>query len=275
MPWARFADDYLGNVKLATMSTSAIALDMAAIIYSARELRDGHLSVADVHAIAALIHLKTWKPAVTQLVQRCRWVPLLTGDGWDIHDYLEYQPSREQVLAERTAAADRKRRQRSANGTFQPMSRRDSGVSSPGVTTPPYPVPDPDPSGVRRPGSSPARARPPRETSSRGSPAETEFSQPQSLRPEQSQCPLCPEVFSTNAELREHLDTSPRHKVNAQPMPGNLGKRFAAADASEPTRADIEAELASLHREPATIPPDVLAEHERILAMERSRNGQP
>jgi hypothetical protein len=99
MPWARFADDYLGNQKLATLSTSAIALDMAGIIYSARELRDGHLSKADVQAMAALIHLRRWEPAAGELVAVCRWV-LETG-GWCIHDYLEYQPARAEVLAER------------------------------------------------------------------------------------------------------------------------------------------------------------------------------
>jgi hypothetical protein len=40
--------------------------------------------------------------------------------GWDIHDYLEYQPSREKVLAERAAAADRMRSVRTKFGGSSP-----------------------------------------------------------------------------------------------------------------------------------------------------------
>jgi len=141
MPWARFADDYLGNSKLATLSTSAIALDMAGIIYSARELRDGLLSTSDVVAIAALIHLGRWKPVADELVDARRWAVLTPGGGWEIHDYLEYQPSREKVLAERSAARDRKR---SVRGDVRPDTTRipddvrpDSGF----LQSTPYPVP--------------------------------------------------------------------------------------------------------------------------------------
>jgi hypothetical protein len=149
MPWARFEDDYLGNRKLTTLSTLAIALDMAGIVYSARELRDGRLTVADVQIIAALIHIRRWSPAAEELVRVNRWQVLESG-GWMIHDYLDYQPSREKVLTERTSAAERKRRQRrDENGHFKGMSQRDSGVSpagvTAGVTTAPYPVPVPVP----------------------------------------------------------------------------------------------------------------------------------
>lgn len=107
MPWARFEDDYLGNQKLATLSTVAIALDMAAIIYSARELRDGQLTVGDVEAIAALLHVRKWQPAAVELVKVNRWAR--TERGYAIHDYLEYQPSREQIMQDRAKARERKR----------------------------------------------------------------------------------------------------------------------------------------------------------------------
>jgi hypothetical protein len=119
VPWARFEDDYLGNTKLATLSTAAIALDMAAIIYSARELRDGVLSEPDVQAVAALIHLKRWPPTAAELVRVNRWAKA-DGGGFTIHDYLEYQPSRQQVLEERAAAAQRMRRVRGKSGGSSP-----------------------------------------------------------------------------------------------------------------------------------------------------------
>jgi hypothetical protein len=116
MPWARFEDDFLGNQKLATLSTAAIALDMASIIYSARELRDGQLTVTDIQIIATLIHIRRWQPIAAELVRVNRWSTPDDGDCYAIHDYLDYQPSRHQVLTERAAAADRMRRVRANTG---------------------------------------------------------------------------------------------------------------------------------------------------------------
>jgi hypothetical protein len=111
MPWARFEDDYLGNRKLTTLSTAAIALDMAAILFSSRELRDGFLSSSDVVLVTKLIHISRPKRVVLELIYANRWAAC-DGGGYAIHDYLDYQPSREQVLAERAAAAERMRRAR-------------------------------------------------------------------------------------------------------------------------------------------------------------------
>src|SRR4051812_33340208 len=116
MPWARFEDDFLGNQKLATLSTAAIALDMASIIYSARELRDGQLTVTDVQIIATLIHIRRWQPVAAEVVRVNRWSSPDEGDCYAIHDYLDYQPSRQQVLTERAAAAGRMRRVRANTG---------------------------------------------------------------------------------------------------------------------------------------------------------------
>jgi hypothetical protein len=168
MPWARFADDYLGNPKLASLSTAAIALDMASIIYSARDLRDGHLTDHDVRVIAALLHLRRWEPATDELVVVHRWI--VVPGGWEIHDYLDYQPSRAKVLAERAAAAQRKRRipagvppdsERSSSDV-----RPDSGDPVPGpgpVPGNPYGIPSgapPNPPRKRR-GREPSRRRGP------------------------------------------------------------------------------------------------------------------
>jgi hypothetical protein len=132
MPWARFADDFLGNPKLTQLSTWAIALDMAGIIYSARELRDGHLSVADVRSVAALIHLSPgrWVKAATDLVVARRWTVEI--GGWEIHDYLEYQPSRAQVLRDRAAAAERMRKARSPRSSPELPKKFNDPVPGPG-----------------------------------------------------------------------------------------------------------------------------------------------
>jgi hypothetical protein len=135
MPWARFADDYLGNSKLTGLSTVAIALDVTSIIYSARDLRDGHLTQSDVQVIATLIHLRRWAPVVGELVHARRWAP--TSVGWDIHDYLEYQPSREAVLRQRDEDRVRKRRgAQTTNGHRLPAGSGPDSENNPGAPGP-------------------------------------------------------------------------------------------------------------------------------------------
>jgi hypothetical protein len=99
MPWVRFEDDYLFNGKVRGIGPYARLLDMSAIIYSARELRDGQLTAEEVRMIATLVRIPKWKPAADELVVHGRWE--LQPPLYLIHDYLAYQPSRETVLAER------------------------------------------------------------------------------------------------------------------------------------------------------------------------------
>jgi hypothetical protein len=54
------------------------------IIYSARDLRDGHLTASDVQVIATLIHPKRWQPGGRAGGHGA------DGHAWvDIHDYLD------------------------------------------------------------------------------------------------------------------------------------------------------------------------------------------
>ena len=103
--------------------------------------------------------------------------------------------------------------------------------------------------------------------------------EPSSLRPEQQQCPMCPEVFPDNGALRDHLDNSPRHKVRPVPEDFSGNRSRSSAQKAEPeTPPDIAAELAALatrpRLKPEDLPPDIAAEHERLLAQEHARNGR-
>lgn len=89
---------------------------------------------------------RRWRKLAQQLVAAGLWTPAeRDGEpGWQFHDWPGWQKTRDQVLAEREAAAERQRRRR-ANGSrgtspvmSQSESRRDSGVSH---TTPSRPVP--------------------------------------------------------------------------------------------------------------------------------------
>jgi hypothetical protein len=244
MPWVKFADDYLTNGKVKELDAYARLLDLCSILYSARELRDGEMSVTDVQTVATLAHVRHWKTAADQLVRVGRW--LRNADGsYSIHDYLLYQPTREQVLAQRAADRQRKRA-----GVTKRWSESGRNPDSPG--------PGPGPAG---PGASyveaPSRARAPNAAPQRRAP--TAPGEPAALRAEQQQCPLCPEVFPNNAALRDHVDNSPRHKV--RPEPETFGRKRDLAP--EVTEQPVTTEL----------PADLLAEHERYQARERALNS--
>ncbi len=158
MPWVRFDDGYLSSAKLSKLSTSAICLDMAGIIYAARELRDGHLSNRDVLVLEQLLDIKSFPKVARELVDAQRWD--VEGDGFAIHDYLDYQPSREEVMAKREKDRDRKSG-RKPNGRQPEIHRKNGGPPPDSGRIPAAPDPDPDPD--RNPndaaGAGPGRAR--------------------------------------------------------------------------------------------------------------------
>lgn len=106
MPWAKFDDGCSDHPKTLTTwaeDPAAFGLDCRAIIYCAKHLTDGFL---------ARPVLDSWFPdradetparLVGILVKARRWLEV--DGGWEIHDYLEYQPSREEVEEERAKKA--------------------------------------------------------------------------------------------------------------------------------------------------------------------------
>ncbi|MBX6749997.1 MAG: hypothetical protein IRY85_10080 [Micromonosporaceae bacterium] len=105
MPWVRFDDRYPVNRKVGGLSDAAFRLHTEAIFWCARELTDGRIARDELKLVSGIARPDRHVP---ELVRRGLWDE--TDDGWQIHDYLDYQPSRAKVLAdrERKAAAGRK-----------------------------------------------------------------------------------------------------------------------------------------------------------------------
>ena len=111
MPWAKFDDRFNQHPKVIAAGPLAIALHMRAIVYSAQYLTDG------VIRRRTLRHIIDWgddeddfggRPPsnialAKRLVNAALWEEAGDGEGWVIHDYLDYNPSRED--AERLKAA--------------------------------------------------------------------------------------------------------------------------------------------------------------------------
>lgn len=91
MAWVKLDDSMPMHPKLLAAGVEAFALDVAALAYCNRYQTDG--AVATMSLRAVLPSLPDPEAAAARLVEVGRWDK--TEDGWLIHDYLEYQPSKE------------------------------------------------------------------------------------------------------------------------------------------------------------------------------------
>ena len=108
MAWVRIDDQFHGHPKVRAAweaEPAAVGLEVVALSHAAAYLTDGYVDE---------IFVRSWfrssgrrRRAVNALVDTGLWIP--NGSGWQIHDYLEYNDSRERVLEKRRIDAARKR----------------------------------------------------------------------------------------------------------------------------------------------------------------------
>ena len=151
MPWVRFDDQYTIHRKVDGLSDAAFRLHTSAIFWCARNLTDGFVSGEDLDGVTARV--RTPARFAAECVSRGAWHEArfdcpsekcagpVDGDGWVIHDYLRYQPSKAEVLADREDAAKRQAKWRAGktgrNAVTRPgMSENDPihNAGSNGVT---------------------------------------------------------------------------------------------------------------------------------------------
>lgn len=133
IPWFKVDDALAMHMKAFMAGNRALGLWVRAGSWSMHQLSNGFIPREVVQALggdwddaAGLINAGLWQEA---------------EGGYMFHDWAEYQPTREQVLAERAAAAERKRRSREKS---QGESRRDvRGTDGGSHPSPSRPVPTP------------------------------------------------------------------------------------------------------------------------------------
>ena len=115
MPWVRLDDGFADHPKVERAGPLAAWLHVVAMCYCARHLTDGRIPKATARRLADI-------PSPGRHIDTLVAVGLWDEDGDDyvLHDFLEYQPSRADVEADRKAA-----RERMAN------ARRNKSRSSP------------------------------------------------------------------------------------------------------------------------------------------------
>ncbi|MFJ6566260.1 hypothetical protein ACIQNU_02480 [Streptomyces sp. NPDC091292] len=102
MPWVKLDDRFPSHRKVALLSDRAFRLHVSALCWCAENLTDGCIAERELPLVAKV---RAVKVTAKQLEDAGLWDRV--DDGWQIHDYLEYNPSREQVLAERKRNAAR------------------------------------------------------------------------------------------------------------------------------------------------------------------------
>lgn len=145
MPWVRFDDQFTIHRKVDGLSDAAFRLHASAIFWSARNLTDGFVSREDLDGVTARV--RTPARFAAECVRRGVWhdarEPCLSEkcpgpvdeDGWIIHDYWEYQPSKAQVMRDRGASAKRQAKWRAShNGGSNGVT---NGVSASAPSRPP------------------------------------------------------------------------------------------------------------------------------------------
>lgn len=158
MSWAKFDDAFPWHRKVRRLSDGAFRLHVTAICYAAKDYTDGLILVEDLDEMPAVRQVEK---RIVELVAARLWEPV--DGGWVVHDYLEYNPSRAKVQADRAALRERQRRW--AEKREQDRARYDgatpgpapnaspnaspNALVTPSLTLPrtrPVPVPDPYPS---------------------------------------------------------------------------------------------------------------------------------
>ncbi|MCX5522245.1 hypothetical protein OG342_05100 [Streptomyces bobili] len=132
MTWVKLDDRFPSHRKIALLSDRAFRLHVSAMCWCAENLTDGHIGERELPLIA---HVRNIKATAKALEEAGVWDR--TDDGWAIHDYLDYNPSREQVQAERKKNAERQekfRRRKNGkpvppDGANAPSNGRSNGVT--------------------------------------------------------------------------------------------------------------------------------------------------
>jgi len=170
MPWIKLDDEFAEHPKVEALGNEAFRLHLMALCYCGKHLTDGRIPRgwatrrASADVLAELEHGGLWQPA---------------DDGWVIHDYLDYNPTREQALdlKEKRSTAGRKggrsrgktESQPPPEATHQASAQANASADaeqreSKTATPSPFPVPvpeSPDPQERETSGARAAREAPP------------------------------------------------------------------------------------------------------------------
>lgn len=174
MSWARLDDGFADHPKILDLSDAAFRLHVCALCLSSRRSTDGFIATRDLRILAGMmLDTVDLSPLVQELTKaRDPYAPLWEAKegGWEIHDFLEYNPPAELVEKQKARARERMKRlrarqeelaeERSRERASERSGERDA--SRDGVRSRPRPVPSrPVPTPKEPNGSSGGSPKPP------------------------------------------------------------------------------------------------------------------
>lgn len=106
--WIRLDVDYFHHPRALAAGRDGRAVHLASLCWAGSLLTDGHIPGQAVPGI--LLDAGTRRTAVDLVVESGLWLP--NGDGYDINDYLDRNPSRAEVEKERDQWRTRQQRRR-------------------------------------------------------------------------------------------------------------------------------------------------------------------
>lgn len=101
--WVKLDDGFAEHPRVSGLSDAAFRLHVASMCYAAHYLTDGRVPAHRVHG-------KPLAPLVAELVKAGLWTR--NGTGYEIHDWRDYNPTREDVERQRKMRNERQRRWR-------------------------------------------------------------------------------------------------------------------------------------------------------------------
>src|SRR5262245_25445896 len=104
MAWVKVDDQFFRHPKVLAAGRDARDLYLVGLCYCAQGLTDGFIPAQAVRVLAAEAEIDSGPACAAQLVAVGLWEE--APGGYAIHDYLEYQPSKERVIATREARAE-------------------------------------------------------------------------------------------------------------------------------------------------------------------------
>lgn len=147
MPWGRLDDNAAGNGKLLALSDPAFRMWACGLIYCQRNLTDGFIHDHAIESFgirAKNKHKIAEELCRPQLANRAALWARVNG-GYQIHDYLQWNDSREEILKNREKGRTRTARWRDAEAECDASQRPSQSPSQE-----PSPLPSPNASPVVR-----------------------------------------------------------------------------------------------------------------------------
>ena len=104
MSWVKIDDTAPDHPKMLGLSDRAQAAWMRSLCWSSKQMTDGFLPMVAVRHVAP----RNTTTTTLELVEAGLWEQ--NGSGYEVHDYLDYQPSAAEVRERRTQRAEAGRR---------------------------------------------------------------------------------------------------------------------------------------------------------------------